>query len=76
MAVLQKDKLNPATATAYSGHWGHGCVFLGYIFWKKAFCLFAPPRQVLFLTIFNENTFPKIQANIKGAIVTPNKGLE
>ena len=36
---------------------GHGCVFWGTISEKKAFCLLASPKKMLFLTIFNENIF-------------------
>ena len=31
---------------AYSRDWGHGCVFWGKFFKKRAFCLLAPPKQM------------------------------
>ena len=61
---------------AYSRHWENGCDFLGHIFWKRAFCFFAPPKQTLFLAISNENIFSKTQDAGLGAKVGPSKGLE
>ena len=62
---------------AYSIYWGHGCVFLGYIFQKKGhFICLHPRNRCYFLIISNENIFFKIQGTILGAIVAPNKGLE
>ena len=54
---------------------------MGVIFWgtfseKRAFYLFAPPKQILFLTISNKNIFEKPQGTRLGATVAPNKGLE
>ena len=54
---------------------------MGVIFWgtfseKRAFYLFAPSKQILFLTISNENIFEKTQGTRLGATVAPNKGLE
>ena len=43
---------------------------------KMTFYLLAPPKQMSFLTIFNENIFLKIQGTRLSAIVAPNKGLE
>ena len=57
-------------------HWGHVYLFWDTIFEKKAFCLLAPPKQMPFLTISNENTFLKTQGSRLGALVAPNKGLE
>ena len=64
------------TSRANSRHWGHGCIFLGHIFWKKAFCLLASPKQMSSLTISNENSFSKTQGTRLGAIVALNKCLE
>ena len=55
---------------------GMGAIFWGTFFEKKAFCLLAPPKQMSFLTISNENIFLKTQSTRLGAIVAPNKGLE
>ena len=54
---------------------------MGVIFWgtfseKRAFYLFAPSKQILFLTISNENIFEKTLGTRLGATVAPNKGLE
>ena len=47
------------------------------LFLKKiAFCLLAPPKQMSFLTISNENVLFKTQGTRLGAIIAPNKGLE
>ena len=61
---------------AYSRHWRHGCVFQGIFSEKRVFCLLAPPKQMSFLLISNENIFFKTQSTRLGAIVAPNKGLE
>ena len=62
---------------ACSIHWGHGCIFFKVLFWKKmAFSLRAPPKQMSFLTISNENVFFETQGARLVAIVAPNKGLE
>ena len=54
------------------------CAFLGGNFFKKgSFCLLAPPKQMSFLTISNENIFfLKNQGTRLGVIIAPNKGLE
>ena len=49
---------------------------MGRTFSKKAFYLLVPPKQMLFLTIANENNFFKTQITRLGARVAPNKGLE
>ena len=65
------------TNSAYSRHWRHGGNFLGYNFWKKkAFCLLAPTKQKIFLTISNENIFSKTQGTRLGVKVAPNKATE
>ena len=38
--------------------------------------MLVPPKQMLFLTIANENNFFKTQITRLGARVAPNKGLE
>ena len=38
--------------------------------------MLAPPKQMLFLTIYNENIFLKTQGTRLGAIIALNKGLE
>lgn len=43
---------------------------------KRAFCLAVPPKQMLYLTISNENIFFKTKGTRLGAAVAPNKGLE
>ena len=45
----------------YSRHWGHGCIFLGHIFWEKGILFAYTPYTDVILTISNENIFPKIQ---------------
>ena len=52
--------------------WGHGCFFGNISFEKRAFCLLAPPKQMLLLNISNENT----KGARLGAIVAIDKGLE
>ena len=55
---------------------GMGAIF-GAHFWKKKGILFGcTPKQMPFLTIFNENIFLKTQGTRLGAIFAPNKGLE
>ena len=61
---------------AYFRHWGHGCNFLGHIFWKKGILFLATPKQKSFLTVFNENIFSKTQGVRLGAKIEPYKGLE
>ena len=61
---------------AYSRHWDVGAIFLGTFSEKRLFCLLAPPKQMSFLTISNENIFLKTQSTRLVAIVAPNKGLE
>ena len=63
------------TTRAYSRDWGTWCVLWGHICRKKTFCWLAPPKQMPFLTISNENFF-KTQDTSLGAIVAPNKGLQ
>ena len=49
----------------------------GHMFWKKKDIVFlAPPKQMSFLIVSNENIFSKTQGTRLGAIITPNKGLE
>ena len=53
-----------------------GAFFGASVFKKGAFYLIAPPNQMSFLTISNENIFFKNQGTRLGAIIAPNKGLE
>ena len=55
---------------------GTGAFFGANIFKQGAFCLLAPPNQMLFLTNFNENIFFENQGTRLGVIIAPNKGLE
>ena len=55
---------------------GMGVFFGANVFKKGPFCLLAPPNQMSFLTISNENTFLENQRTRLGAIIAPNKGLE
>ena len=55
--------------------WGMS-MFLGQILWKKAFCLLAHPKYMLFLSISDENIFFKTQGTRLSVIVAPNKSLE
>ena len=55
---------------------GMGVFFRAYFLGKRAFCLLAPPKQMSFLIISNENIFFKTQGTRLGAIVSPNKGPE
>ena len=55
---------------------GLGAFFWGTFFQKKAFYLLAPSKQILFLTIYNENIFVKNHGTRLGAIVALNKVLE
>ena len=50
---------------------GMGAFFKAHFLKKK-----APPEQLSFLTISNENIFFKTQVTRLGAIIAPNKGLE
>ena len=43
-----------------------GAFFGAHFLKKKAFCLLAPPKQMLFLTISNENIFLKTQGTRLG----------
>ena len=43
---------------------------------KKDIVFLAPPKQMSFLIVSNENIFSKTQGTRLGAIITPNKGLE
>ena len=43
---------------------------------KRAYSLFAPPKQVSFLPTSNKIIYFKTQGPKLGAIVAPNKGLE
>ena len=53
---------------------GMGAFFGANVFKKGAFCLLAPPNQMSFLTISNENIFFK--GTRLGVIIAPNKSLE
>ena len=55
---------------------GMDAFFWGTFSEKRAFCLFAPPKQMSFLTISNENIFLRTQGTRLGVIVAPKKGLE
>ena len=55
---------------------GTGAVFGSTFSLKRAFGLLAPPKQMSFLIISNENNFLKTQGTRLGAIIAPNKGLE
>ena len=55
---------------------GMGAFFGANFSEKRAFCLVAPPKQMPFLTISNENIFFKTQGTRLGAIFAPNKRLE
>ena len=71
-----KEKLLPLVAVHCTGPIldisGIGAIYWYDIFWKKV----APPKQMSFLTISNENIFLKTQSTRLVAIVAPNKGLE
>ena len=43
---------------------------------KKDIVFLAPPKQMSFLIVSNENIFSKTKGTRLGAIITPNKGLE
>ena len=56
---------------------GMGAFFRVHLFKKGAFCLLAPPEQMLILTIFNEHIFFfKTLGSRLDAIVAPNKSLK
>ena len=55
---------------------GMDAFFGGNVFKKGAFRLLAPPNQMPFLTISNENIFFENQGTRLEAIIAPNKGLE
>ena len=55
---------------------GIAAFFRENIFKKVAFCLFAPPNQISFLTISNENIFYENQGPTLSLVITPNIGLE
>ena len=55
---------------------GAGRIFWSTCFEKKELSLLAAPRQMLFLTIYDENISLVAQGTILGAIVALNKGLE
>ena len=78
ISVSVFNKFHPAGVFELSGpilDIGGMGAFLRANFSKiRAFGLLAPPKQMLFLTIFNENIFFKTQGTRLGATVTPNKG--
>ena len=71
IAALKKHPENTHSSKVYSRHRRHGNVFF-----EKDILFLAPPKQVSFLTISNENIFFKPQGTWLHSIVIPNKGLE
>ena len=52
---------NPLSAEPILDIGGILDIFGAYVLEKRAFCLLAPPKQMSFLTISNENIFSKLR---------------